>query len=71
MPHAEKIVDYVAQQVEKAGADGDIRAKLDTMILAALNIANDYFEMKQCRDDLVLHIEKRCSVLIETIDANA
>ncbi|MDY6838746.1 MAG: cell division protein ZapA [Thermodesulfobacteriota bacterium] len=69
--HAEKIVDYVAQQVQKAGAGGDIPGKLDTVILAALNIANDYFEMKRCRDELALDIDKRCSVLIDTIDTNA
>jgi len=68
--HAENIVDYVAQEVEKAGAGGDIPGKLDTVILAALNIANEYFEMKRCWDELVLDIDKRCSVLIDTIDAN-
>jgi hypothetical protein len=38
--------------------------------LAALNIANDYFEMKQGREELVKDIDRRCKVLIENIDAN-
>ena len=69
--HAEKVADYVAEQVKKAEAGGEVPGKLDTVILAALNIANDYFEMKRCWDEMVLHIDRRCSVLIDTIDANA
>ena len=68
--HAEKVADYVAEQVKKAEAGGEVPGKLDTVILAALNIANDYFEMKGRRDQLLHDIDRRCAVLIESIDAN-
>jgi cell division protein ZapA (FtsZ GTPase activity inhibitor) len=60
----------VVEQVEKARASAEVPGKLDTLILAALNIANDYFEMKQRREELVKDIDRRCKALIENIDAN-
>ncbi|MDY6954720.1 MAG: cell division protein ZapA [Thermodesulfobacteriota bacterium] len=66
--HAEKIADYVADQVKKAGSSGEVPGKLDTVVLAALNIANDYFEMKGRCDQLLRDIDRRCEVLIESID---
>jgi cell division protein ZapA len=68
--HVEKIANYVVEQVEKARACAEGPAKVDTLILAALNIANDYFEMKQGREELVKDIDRRCKALIENIDAN-
>jgi len=67
---AEKIVDYVAEEVEKAWVSTEVPGKLDTVILAALNIANDYFEMKRCREEFLQDIDHRCRVLIDHIDNN-
>ncbi|MBW1676933.1 MAG: cell division protein ZapA [Deltaproteobacteria bacterium] len=67
----EEVANYVAGEVEKAVAAGETPSKLDTVILAALNMANDYFEMRRSRQNLVRDIEKRCKILIEHIDANA
>jgi cell division protein ZapA len=67
----EEVANYVAGEVEKAVAAGENPSKLDTVILAALNMANDYFEMRRSRQNLVRDIEKRCKILIEHIDANA
>ncbi|NVM57630.1 MAG: cell division protein ZapA [Desulfobacterales bacterium] len=69
--HVEKIADYVVEQVEKARASAQVPSKLDTVILAALNIANDYFEMKHSREKLFRGIDQRCKVLIDHIDSNA
>ena len=69
--HAEKIADYVVQEVERAQASANVPGKLETLILAALNIANNYFEMKERRDNLSRDIDQRCRTLIENIDANA
>lgn len=68
---AEEVTNYVAEEVEKAQAAGEAPSKLDTVILAALNIANDYFEMKRSRQDLVRDIDQRCKSLIEHIDTNS
>jgi hypothetical protein len=43
---------------------------LDSVILAALNIANDYFELKRDRDAMVRNVTKRCGLLIDYIDDN-
>jgi cell division protein ZapA (FtsZ GTPase activity inhibitor) len=69
--HAENIADYVVKEVEKAGTSAEVPSKLDTVILAALNIANDYFEMKRVREELLRDIDERCRGLLDYIDANA
>ena len=66
----EEVADYVAGEIEKASAAGESPSKLDTVILAALNMANDYFEMRRSRQDLVRDIDERCKILIEHIDVN-
>ena len=66
----EEVADYVAGEIEKAGASGETPSKLDTVILAALNMANDYFEMRRSRQDLVRDIDERCKSLIEHNDVN-
>jgi cell division protein ZapA (FtsZ GTPase activity inhibitor) len=66
---AEEITNYVAGVIEKAWTAGEAPSKLDTVILAALNIANDYFEVRRSRQDLVRNIDERCKILIEHIDA--
>lgn len=68
---AEEITDYVAGEVEKAWTAGETPSKLDTVILAALNIAGDYFEVRRSREDLIKDIDERCKALIEHIDAKA
>jgi len=68
---AEEVTNYVAEEVEKARAAGEAPSKLDTVILAALNIANDYFQVRRSRRDLVKDIDQRCKILIDNIDANA
>ena len=67
---AKEITNYVAGEVEKVQAAGEAPSKLDIVILAALNIANDYFELRNSRQDLVKDMDQRCKMLIEHIDAN-
>ena len=67
---AKEITNYLVGEVEKVQAAGEAPSKLDTVILAALNIANDYFEVRNSRQDLVRDMDQRCKILIEHIDAN-
>ena len=69
--HAEKIADYVVQEVEKAQSSANLPGKVETLILAALNIANNYFEMKERSDNLSRDIDQRCRTLIENIDTDS
>lgn len=64
----EDVAEYVVEQVDKAQASAEVPGKLDTVILAALNIANDYFEMKKRCEEVLRQIDHRCTVLIENID---
>ena len=67
---AQEVADYLSEQVEKAQAAAESPSKLDALILAALNIANEYFRMKRGREDLSRDIDRRCQDLIENIDSN-
>jgi cell division protein ZapA (FtsZ GTPase activity inhibitor) len=69
--HIEKIVRYVADEVEKAKASGEMPSRLDSVILAALNIASNYFDLKHHRDMLIEDIDRRCKALVEYIDNNS
>jgi cell division protein ZapA len=64
----DKIANYVVAEVEKAHASAKVPGKLDSVILAALNIASEYFEIKRGREELLRRIEDRCNALIENIE---
>jgi cell division protein ZapA len=66
----QEVANYVAGQVEKVRGAAEAPSKLDTLILAALNIANDYFDVRRNRQVLIDDIDQRCKVLIEHIDDN-
>lgn len=67
---ANRIAGYVVEEIEKAQASADVPSRLDSVILAALNIANEYFELKRGHDTMVKDVNRRCSVLIDYIDDN-
>lgn len=67
---AQEVADYLTDQVQKAQAAAESPSKLDALILAALNIANDYFRMKRSQESLSRNIDRRCQDLIEHIDNN-
>lgn len=66
----EKIAEYVVREVEKAKASGDLPSKLDAVILAALNIASEYFESQRYRERLVKEVDRRAKALVDYIDSN-
>jgi cell division protein ZapA (FtsZ GTPase activity inhibitor) len=67
---AQEVANYLTKQVEKARTAAESPSKLDAVILAALNIANDYFQMRRSCEDLSKDIDQRCNDLIAHIDAN-
>jgi cell division protein ZapA (FtsZ GTPase activity inhibitor) len=69
--HVEKITNHVVSEVAKAQAAAEMPSKLDAVILAALNIANDYFEARRGCEELITKIENRCDALIDYIEDNA
>lgn len=67
---ANRIAGYVVAEIEKAQASAKVPSRLDSVILAALNIANDYFELKRDRDAMVRNVTERCGLLVDYIDDN-
>jgi len=68
--YVQQITTHVVREVEKARASGEVPGKLDTMILAALNIASEFFEAKRSREELRTKINGRCEALIDYIERN-
>ena len=68
---AKEVADYLVKEVariEKQHSNQSSAAKLTTLLLAALNIANENIELKKRHSDLLVDISKRSSNLIHTID---
>ena len=69
---AKEVADFLVKEVTKA--EGQLSSKSSTvtkriiLILAALNIANQYFELKQNHSDLLQNISERSASLIGKIE---
>jgi len=73
--NATKVADYLVKEVNRvetqhAGGSSNV-TKLATLMLAALNIANENIELKSNHTDLLKNISKRSSSLIQVLDAAA
>lgn len=64
----EEVAGYVARQVKRVTESAEAPSRLDTLIVAALNIASDYLEMKRNHNELLQYIDRRSKSLIENID---
>ena len=70
---ATKVADYLVKEVTKietqhAGESSSV-TKLATLMLAALNIANENMELKNKHSHLLQDISKRSENLIQTLDS--
>ena len=69
---AKEVADYLVSEVAKA--EGQLTGKSSTitkkiiLILAALNIANQYFELKETHTGLLQNISDRSAALITKMD---
>jgi len=67
------VADYVVKSVDQASVQCAQKTltpdKWAVLILAALNIANDYFELKQKHQQLLDDINKRSTNLLRTLEA--
>ena len=64
-----KIAEYVNRKIKEISENTQTVSTLNVAILAALNIANDYFQVVEDRRLLNQAIETRSGRLIEMIDA--
>ena len=72
---AETVADYLAEEVarvERQLSDESMTiSKRAILILAALNIANEYFEIKENHADLLENVEKKTSGLLDALNTSA
>lgn len=63
-----QVADYVNQKIETLRKNQTMDI-IPTIILTALNIADDYFQLKKERESLVSQVENRVIYLAEIIDS--
>ena len=67
--YVNQITEYLNQKVEEVLKTTKTVATLNVLILAAMNIANDYFLVKNLNEETIDMVETRSRNLIEYIDS--
>ncbi len=71
---AEEVADFLVKEVEKVESQHPVKTldvtKLTILILAALNIANENFEIKRNDSEFLNDISQRLNRIICTLDEN-
>jgi cell division protein ZapA (FtsZ GTPase activity inhibitor) len=70
--NAKEVADYLVKEVAKVETQHSSKSsvtKFATLILAALNIANENIERKKNYSDLLANISKQSANLIRALDA--
>jgi len=65
----QRIADYVNDKLKQIEQAAEGLSEKRTAILAALDIAGDYFQILKDREDLLSKLRKRTQVLIRSIDS--
>jgi len=63
------IAQYIHDKFGEIREDAEGLSETKTAILAAFDIASEYFQLLKARDDLVENIERRAQVLNSHIDS--
>ena len=64
-----KIAEYVNEKVKEINDNSEGLSEKKAVILTALNIAGDYFQVLKERDDLIDNIRQRSKALVCNIDS--
>ena len=70
--NAKEVADHLVKEVTKIETQYSGKSsvnKLATLILAALNIANENIKLKKSHSDLLMDISEKSANLIHTLDA--
>jgi cell division protein ZapA len=65
----QRIAEYVNEKLREVQNDTEGLSEKKTAILAALNIASEYFLLLKERDDLLARLRQRTELLIHNIDS--
>ena len=66
--HVARVINYVSDKVEEAGKAAGSKDALSIAILAALNIADEYLQMTETKQDGYTQLESRAEHLIHLIN---
>jgi cell division protein ZapA len=66
--HIQKIASYVDKKMGEIMRNTKTVSTLNVAILAALNIADDFFKEREKRDELIAEVENRSEEIVKTID---
>ena len=64
----QKIASYVDKKMGEIVRNTKSVSTLNVAILAALNIADDFFKEREKRDELIAEVENRSEEIVKTID---
>ena len=65
----QRIAEYVNEKLREVRDNTEGLSEKKTAILAALNIASEYFNLLKERDDLLARLQQRTELLIHNIDS--
>jgi cell division protein ZapA len=65
----QRIAEYVNEKLREIQDNTEGLSEKKTAILAALNIASEYFNLLKERDDLLARLRQRTEILIHNIDS--
>lgn len=65
----QRIAEYVNEKLREVQDNTEGLSEKKTAILAALNIAGEYFNLLRERDDLLARLRQRTELLIHNIDS--
>ena len=66
--HVAEVIRYVSAKVEEAKKRAGSRETLNIAILVALNIADEYLQLKGSKEDVYSQLENRSEQLIHLIN---
>lgn len=66
--YIQEIASYVDQKMSEIVRNTKTVSTLNVAILAALNIADDFFKERDKREDLLTQVENRSKEIVEAID---
>ena len=65
----QRIAEYVNEKLKEVQDNTEGLSEKKTAILAALNIASEYFNLLKEKDDLLARLRQRTELLIHNIDS--
>jgi cell division protein ZapA len=67
--HVRMIANYLNEKIDDIISNTDVTTRFNVAILAALNVAHDYFSLKEDHERLIEAVENRTKKLIQSIDS--